>query len=168
MNLRKFCHLPIITVCFSLVASVSVHAQESSPKPQNNWSVGCTSTARGAETDCRMEQQIVVAKTRQLLLQATITIPGTTRKPILIFKSPTQLLLTAGVTVDVDGTLSENLPYYTCDTQNCFARAQLSDALLAAMKKGAELNVSFDNLNGNKIKVAMSLEGFTAAYTKVE
>jgi invasion protein IalB len=50
----------------------------------------------------------------------------------------------------------------------CYAGAPLSDALLAAMFKGKTLNVTFQNLNKEPIKLPMSLTGFSATYGKIK
>ena len=115
-----------------------------------------------------MEQGIYIAQSGKLILQATITIPAETRKPVLIFKGPTQLLLTAGIALDVDGSNKLNLPFYTCDRINCYARAEMEEAAMIAMTNGGNLNVLFKNLTGETIKVEMPLNGFTAAYNMIK
>jgi len=133
-----------------------------------SWLSTCQGPGRAAELECQMEQRAVISGSGQLIGSITIRVPSQTRKPVLMIRGPLGLSLAGGVTVDVDDASPLALPLQTCDAGGCYAGAPVSDELLAAMFKGQKLNVTFQNLNKEPIKLPMSLAGFSATYGKIK
>lgn len=141
-------------------------ANKQAPAP--SWLSTCQGPGRAAELECQMEQRAVISGSGQLIGSITIRVPSQTRKPVLMIRGPLGLSLAGGVTLDVDGAAPVSLPLQTCDAGGCYAGAPVSDELLAAMFKGQKLNVTFQNLNKEPIKLPMSLAGFSATYGKIK
>jgi invasion protein IalB len=72
------------------------------------------------------------------------------------------------VSLAVDGGAGETLPIQTCEASGCYIGSALSPTLLAAMKKGKQLVVTFQNTQKNAIAMPISLNGFTAAFASIE
>ena len=85
----------------------------------------------------------------------------------MLFHLPHGLFIPAGVTMDIDGTKIETLAIQTCDAKGCYAGAPLTPDKIAAMNKGAKLNVAFQTLKKQKIVVPVALKGFAATYKQL-
>jgi len=133
-----------------------------------SWLSTCQGPGRAAELECQMEQRAVISGSGQLIGSITIRVPSQTRKPVLMIRGPLGLSLADGVTIDVDGATPQALPLQTCDAGGCYAGAPITDELLNAMFKGQKLNVTFQNLSKEPIKLPMSLAGFSATYGKIK
>jgi invasion protein IalB len=156
-----------LPVAALLLALPQVAAAQDAPPPPG-WISACQGPARSDALDCQMEQRAVMSGTGQLVGSVTVRVPAETRKPVLMIRGPLGLSLAGGVVIDVDGAAAETLPLQTCDAGGCYAGAPVPDALLAAMFKGNILNVAFQNLNKETIKLPMSLAGFSAVYGKIK
>lgn len=131
------------------------------------WSTGCSSDGRSAALDCSVEQRAVVTNTGQLVTLVRVRVPADTKKPVMMVQVPLGLFLPAGVTVDVDGNNIQKLGVQTCDTTGCYAGSPISPEVLTAMFGGQKLNVSFQPLNKQPVKIPMELNGFRAAFIKI-
>jgi len=136
--------------------------------PREAWATNCSSPARGQAQDCAMEQRAVASETGQAIAQITIRVPQDTKKPVTMVQVPLGLFLPAGLSVDVDGDLSENFPFQTCNNNGCFVGFPIPDVMLKAMFNGGKLNLTFQNLNKKPVVLPMSLSGFTGAYNKIK
>jgi invasion protein IalB len=144
-------------------------AQSTTPQSELHeapgWTVNCVNSGEGL--DCKAAQTIVLAKTRQLLLSASVNKPAGDENAALLLRLPHGLFNPAGVTVAVDDGEPELLAIQTCDAKGCYAGAALAPEKLGAMSKGQKLNVIFQNLKKQKITVPLPLKGFAEAYSKL-
>ena len=60
-----------------------------------------------------------------------------------------------------------DLQIQTCEARGCYANTPISPEMLAAMKTGKQLKVSFQNLAKETIAIPMPLADFAAAYEKI-
>jgi len=67
----------------------------------------------------------------------------------------------------VDDAARGELTVQTCDKRGCYAGMALSAQRLEALKRGARLTLSFQNLEKRTVRVPVSLKGFTAAIAKL-
>jgi len=158
---------PALTAAALLLAAPTLSAAQDAPAPPG-WISACQGPSRADALECQMEQRAVLSGSGQLVGSVTVRVPSQTRKPVLMIRGPLGLSLAGGVGIDVDGAAAETLPLQTCDAGGCYAGAPISDALLDAMFKGKTLNVTFQNLNKEPIKLPMSLTGFSATYGKIK
>jgi invasion protein IalB len=158
---------PLLSAAALLLAAPTLSTAQDAPAPPS-WISACQGPSRAEGLECQMEQRAVLSGSGQLVGSVTVRVPSETRKPVLMIRGPLGLSLASGVGLDVDDAAAETLPLQTCDAGGCYAGAPLSDALLAAMFKGKTLNVTFQNLNKEPIKLPMSLAGFSATYGKIK
>ena len=140
---------------------------EAAPAPPG-WIARCTSANRGAPLECAAEQTAVLSKTGQLIVLINIRVPGDTRTPVAIVQLPLGLNLPAGAKLQVDEGKTTDLQIQTCEQRGCFTNSPISPDMLAAMKAGKQLKVSFQNLSKETITIPMPLTDFTAAYEKIK
>jgi invasion protein IalB len=132
------------------------------------WSARCSSASRGAPLECLIEQTAVLTKTGQLIVLIDIRVPSDTHVPIAVVQLPLGLNLPAGAKLQVDDGKTTDVQIQTCEQRGCYANAPISPEMLAAMKTGKQLKVTFQNLAKEVIAIPMPLTDFAAAYDKIK
>jgi invasion protein IalB len=133
--------------------------------PTQGWLVNCAKAADGMT--CRATQSIGSADGKQLLAGVAIfKMTGTTGFGISL-QLPHGLFLPAGASVQVDTEPAQTMVVETCDHRGCFAGGVIGDKVLAAMRKGKVLAITFQNLTKNNVKVQLPLSGFPDALAKL-
>ena len=171
--MRRALGTAVVTFLISLVVALSPAAPQNAPQqpsaaPQapQRWQVQCASRARAIPPDCVLAQGIAIGG--QASIRFNIRVAGEARKPLLVLQTPLGSLLSAGITLDVDGAKALRLEYRNCDGNGCYAKSPVSDDFLQAMFRGQTLNITIQALNGQPAKAAMDLAGFTAAYRNIQ
>ena len=142
-------------------------APANTPAPPG-WVSRCSSASRDAPLECAVEQTAVLTKTGQLIVLLNIRVASDTRQPIAIIQLPLGLNLPAGAKLQVDDGKVSDLQIQTCEQRGCYANSPISADMLAAMKSGKQLKVSFQNLGKETITIPMPLADFAAAYDKIK
>jgi invasion protein IalB len=132
------------------------------------WIARCTSASRDAPMECAVEQTAVLTKTGQLIVLLNIRVASDTRTPIAVIQLPLGLNLPAGAKLQVDDGKTADLHIQTCEQRGCYANTPISAEMLAEMKSGKQLKVSFQNLAKETISIPMPLADFAAAYDKIK
>jgi invasion protein IalB len=138
------------------------------PPAPSEWVSRCASEARQGALECALEQTAVLQKTGQLIAAVSVRVPSDTRQPIIAVQIPVGLFLPAGVTLQIDDKKPLTLPLQTCDLKGCYAGMPISPDMLAELKGGKKLAVSFQNLTKENITVPMQLTNFEPAYQKIQ
>ncbi|MCL6282137.1 invasion associated locus B family protein [Ruegeria sp. 2012CJ41-6] len=83
---------------------------------------------------------------------------------------PLETLLTAQLTISVDGAPGKRYNYTLCNPVGCVAQIGLTQEDIDAMKKGTEATISLVPAPApdQKIDIKMSLKGFTAGFDAVD
>jgi invasion protein IalB len=142
-------------------------APANTPAPPG-WAARCTSASREAPLECVMEQTAVLSKTGQLIVLVNIRVPSDTHMPVALVQLPLGLNLPAGAKFQVDDGKPVELQIQTCENRGCYASAPIPPDLLAALKSGKQLKVSFQNLGKETITIPMPLTDFAAAFDKIK
>jgi len=135
---------------------------------QSGWAVRCSSASREAPLECAMEQTAVLSKTGQLIVLVNIRVPSDTRVPVAMVQLPLGLNLPGGAKLQVDDGKTADLQIQTCENRGCYAGTAIAPDVLAALKSGKELKLSFQNLAKETITIPMPLTDFAAAYDKIK
>ncbi|QWG26033.1 invasion associated locus B family protein [Bradyrhizobium sediminis] len=136
--------------------------------PTAGWAARCTSASRTAPLECAMEQTAVLSKTGQLIVLVNIRVPADTKAPVALVQLPLGLNLPGGAKLQVDDGKVTDLQIQTCENRGCYAGSPIAPDLLAALKSGKQLKVSFQNLAKETITIPMPLADFAAAYDKIK
>lgn len=135
---------------------------------QAGWIARCTSASRDAPLECAIEQNAVLTKTGQTIVLINIRIAPDTRTPIALLQLPLGLNLPVGAKLQVDEGKTVDLPIQTCENRGCYASIPVAPDLLAALRSGKQLKVSFQNMAKETIAIPMPLGDFAAAYDKIK
>jgi invasion protein IalB len=180
-----------VAVAAAAISGVCGHSHAQAPKAKNNaapmaqaapaptsenantpappgWVARCSSASRGAPLECAIEQSAVLTKTGQLIVLVNVRVPAETRVPVALVQLPLGLNLPAGAKFQVDDGKTSDLQIQTCEARGCYANLQISPDVLAALKSGKQLKVSFQNMAKETITIPMPLADFGAAYEKIK
>lgn len=158
-------------------AAPSAPAAQPAPAPaqgdgaaaqQPGWIARCTSVSRDAPLECAIEQNAVLTKTGQTIVLINIRIPTDTRTPVALLQLPLGLNLPVGAKLQVDEGKAVDLQIQTCENRGCYASTPITPDLLASLKSGNQLKVSFQNMAKETIAIPMPLNDFAAAYDKIK
>ena len=81
---------------------------------------------------------------------------------------PLGLNLPAGAKLQIDEGKASDMQIQTCEARGCYANLPISPEMLATLKSGKQLKVSFQNLAKETITIPMPLADFAAAYEKIK
>jgi invasion protein IalB len=143
-------------------------ADNASTPPPPGWIARCGSASRDAPLECAIEQNAVLPRTGQLVIAVNIRVPADTRAPSALIQLPLGLNIPNGAKLQVDEGKTTDLQIQTCEARGCYAGTTIAPDLLAAMKSGKQLKVSFQNLNKETLTVPLPLADFAAAYEKIK
>jgi invasion protein IalB len=136
--------------------------------PQPGWAARCSSVSRDAPPECAVEQTAVLSKTGQLIVLVNIRVPSDTRAPIALVQLPLGLNLPAGAKLQIDDGKAVDLQVQTCESRGCYASTPVAADMLAALKSGKQLKISFQTMSKETIAIPMPLGDFAAAYDKIK
>jgi invasion protein IalB len=149
-------------------ASPSPGAATPNTPPPPGWVPRCASNSREAPLECAIEESAYVTKTGQLLVQVDIRVTSDTRTPVGLLLLPLGLNLPVGAKLQVDSGKPVDVQIQTCEQRGCFVNLPVSPELLAQLKSGKELKVSFQNLAKETMTIPLPLADFAAAYDKIK
>ena len=149
-------------------AGSQAEATAANTPPPPGWVARCSSVSRDAPLECAIEQTAVLSKTGQLIVLINIRVPSDTHTPVAIVQLPLGINLPAGARLQVDDGKTSDLQIQTCEARGCYANAPITPDMLAAMKSGKQLKVSFQNLAKEVISIPMPLADFATAYDKIK
>jgi invasion protein IalB len=131
------------------------------PSPQT-WFKVC---AKQADVDVCNTQLQVIAQNGQLVTAVSLLdIKGKTNRKIFQVSVPPGRLLQPGIAMAIDGGEPQKVDYSVCFADRCIAEAELTDKLLASLKKGGALTLTSVNFQRQQNPVNVTLSGFTGAY----
>ena len=136
--------------------------------PQPGWAARCSSVSRDTPLECAIEQTAVLSKTGQLIVLVNIRVPSDTRSPIALVQLPLGLNLPAGAKLQIDDGKAVDLQVQTCESRGCYASTPVAADMLAALKSGKQLKISFQTMTKETIAIPMPLGDFAAAYDKIK
>jgi invasion protein IalB len=144
------------------------NASAATTPPPPGWAARCGSTSRDAPLECAIEQSAVLPRTGQLVILVNIRVPADTHTPSALIQLPLGLNLPGGAKLQVDDGAATDMQIQTCEARGCYAGTTIAPELLAAMKSGKQLKISFQNLNKETLTVPLPLADFAAAYDKIK
>lgn len=136
--------------------------------PAPGWAARCGSVSRDAPLECAIEQNAVLPRTGQLVIAVNIRVPADTHTPSALIQLPLGLNIPNGAKLQVDDGKAADMQIQTCEARGCYAGTTIAPDLLAAMKSGKQLKISFQNLNKETLTVPLPLADFAAAYEKIK
>ena len=150
--------LTILSVIAFVYASPSLAAKEA-------WKTRCDDSGY-----CEMYQRLDAKQEGEgsaRLAEFAIGIPKGQETAKGVVALPLGILLKPGVGFFVDKDASYKFDINHCLNSGCFAHIDVKGPVLESLKKGNEASFVFFIQTGQKVRIPMSLAGFTKAYKKI-
>lgn len=117
---------------------------------------------------CEVFQTLVLKQNNMRIAEVAISLPegheGSAKMAVIL---PLGIILSKGITVQVDNNAALKTPLYSCNNAGCLAHITLSPVLTKTMREGKTLNIVFLDSTHKKIKVEMALKGFSQALSEL-
>jgi len=134
------------------------------PRQIQDWTLRCDAPAAGSLAGpCYMVQDIAAPEGQGRIAQMIVGHFGQDRLLGALVFVPLGTRLPPGLVIGVDKNQPRRFPFQLCSPNGCQAQIALDDAFLAELKSGATAEAVFEDANGRKLTVQISLRGFTAA-----
>lgn len=140
---------------------------EEAPRQFDDWALECGKPEGMERETCYMFQNIVVRDTGQRLLHTAVGYAADGSTPMLLLTAPLGVHLPGGVSLQIDDAEPMRLPFERCTSRGCHAAAALEPDVVAALKAGLELKVTFSDGASEPVTLPVSLRGFTRAYREI-
>ncbi len=139
-------------------------------KEIGNWEMRCIKTEEEVDP-CQMYQLLADGEGAPVAEVSLFRLPGGGQaKAGATVVVPLETALPALLTLSVDGGKARRYPYAFCNPVGCYVRMGLTDADIAAFKRGnaATLALVPAPAPDQLVTLDLSLKGFTAGYDKVD
>ncbi|MCK0166447.1 invasion associated locus B family protein [Jannaschia sp. S6380] len=136
-----------------------------------DWEVRCLKAPEGQDDPCQLYQRLADQQGNPTADVNVFDLPdGGEIVAGATVLTPLQTLLTAQVTMTIDGGQTRRYPFSFCDQSGCYSRMGFTAADVAALKRGASatLVVVPALAPDQRAELEMSLSGFTAGLAAVE
>ena len=127
------------------------------------WLMSCSNQLTPDELMCEISQTIVLSNGNQRLATVSLTRAAGKSETNAVFLLPVGISIPEGVSISVDETEIAQLNYQSCDVQGCFATSAVDDTWLGAMRAGQQMFIGLKSRDGQDIRLAIQLDGFTKA-----
>ncbi|MCB1736115.1 MAG: invasion associated locus B family protein [Gammaproteobacteria bacterium] len=151
-----------------LVAPAAVFAKPDKDAVFKDWRGQCETPEGSDQEICHVFQNLVVKETQQQLLHVMVLQTPKREEPVMIATLPLGVALRPGIQIQVDEVEPFSMMFETCTPVGCRAGLLLKPEILSAFQKGAKGTVSFFNLQGKRLNVPLSLNGFTQAVASLK
>ena len=136
-----------------------------------DWEIRCLRAPEGQEDPCQMYQRLADQQGNPTADVNIFDLPdGGEVVAGATVLTPLQTLLTAQVTMTVDGGQPRRYPFSFCDPTGCYARMGFTAQDVASLKRGAKATIVVVPALApdQRAEMTMSLTGFTAGLAAVE
>lgn len=133
-----------------------------------DWTVRCDAPTAGSMAGpCYMVQDITAPTGEGRIAQVLVGHFGPERLLGAVVFVPLGTRLPPGLLIGVDANDPRRFPYQLCSPNGCRAQIALDEAFLNELKAGVKAEAVFEDANGRKLAVQISLRGFTAALDEI-
>ncbi len=134
-----------------------------------SWEVACSPQG----DNCAMAQigkdssgtpvlEMVVRK-----LKEPLEADGRTATAVLDIITPLGVVLTSGLSLQIDSGTEEAAPFQICTEQGCLVREPVDDGLIGRLKAGGNAKITVVAANQGDVSSTISLSGFTKAFNSL-
>jgi invasion protein IalB len=134
-----------------------------------DWNINCLKAPEGQSDPCSMFQLLLDEQENPVAEMSLFHFGNGEIEAAATVTVPLDTLLTAQLTLTVDGANGRRYPFTVCSPTGCQARVGLTKEDVSLLKKGAKATLTIVPYAAPDVKVpvTVSLTGFTAAYTRV-
>lgn len=156
--MRRFVISVLSAAVFLMVSASGAYAAS-----DKAWDVRCKTNEKDSKEYCEMFQMITVKDTGQRFVELAF-FKGQDNKMGGIIILPLGLMVAKQVMMQIDEGDAMAFSFHTCTPGGCLGRINVSDKLMAQMRKGSHLKIATHDQSGKTFNVKLSLSGFSKAY----
>ncbi len=142
-------------------------AEAAAKAPPQPWNVSCSAVGGQAGLNCSMVQTVFAKNSRLRIISVSISRAAAASGLQLQLSLPHGVALQSGAEIWVDKGAPKKLPIRNADANGSYAFAEIDSELLGSLRKGSLLNTAFQTLDGKRVVLQISLNGFTSAFAKL-
>jgi invasion protein IalB len=152
----------LLAAAFLLGASIFPAAAAGKAKdPDSYWTVRCEKGAKNDKSGkCEIFQRLVLQESGKRVAEMAIGFPEKKDSARGVIVLPLGVLLTEGMTLQVDTNPAFAFKVRYCSNDGCFAYVNLNRAVLDTMRKGSKAKITFRTMQGKNVNVVISLKDF--------
>ena len=135
-----------------------------------DWTVVCDQPEQLEEEICLIVQQKNLRNSNQPVIRIEVGYSPQNGQPLLlatVSTTPLGITLPHGLEIQVDELEAIRYAFGSCIAAGCVVGINLTEEQVAEFKRGNEAKFTFQDTQGRRITVPISLAGFTAAYNAV-
>jgi len=133
-----------------------------------DWTARCEQAPGTSTERCFIFQNLVLKESGQRLVHVAVGYLAANGQAAAVITMPLGISLPPGASIGVDGGAPRKIVIERCDRDGCVGAVALSEQLIAELKRGRELRVSFHDGTRRRIAVPVSLLGFTAGFNALD
>jgi invasion protein IalB len=119
--------------------------------------------------DCSAVQNLFLKQTGKRFISVVVRVPAETKKPKMLVLLPLGTYLPAGVSLQFGREGAKKLAIESCDQSACVAQYDVTEADMATLMKGDDLNLSIQGgPDGKPTTFTVPALGFADAYAKIK
>ena len=136
-------------------------------QPIGDWVFNCDMNPQTSKKQCTIQQQLTDEKTKSVVFAWVIGNDGSGRL-VAIWQTPTGVLLSRGVVVNVGAEKPVSVPYSSCLTGHCEAIANLAPDFIDLLKKATKATATVYTVGGRGLTFTLSVNGLAQAIDAVK
>lgn len=159
------------TVVILAASAVLIAAPAMAQEEGSAWGVACSTEGEARLCSVRQELFVTESDAADAPLQRLLTVaiqPDRSGADSLLLILPHGVLFPAGVFAGVDQATPGALQMLTSEPTGALASAPLTMEMLAAMRSGNDLQVTFSTVDGQTLTVPVTLEDFGPAFDRMK
>ncbi len=132
--------------------------------PSQEWVKVCGEDPGAKKTICYTTRDFLAAENNQPIMAAAVYDVQNDPKKFVRFLLPLTFMIQPGIRFTVDANQPVAGKFQICFPNGCFAEAEVTEAFINTMKKGANLKIDAQNNQGREISFMMPLTGFQKSF----
>ena len=153
----------VLASIFFLTIWGSAQAGSAREKDYQDWRLRCEQKNDDDPELCFILQIAKSSKDNRSVLRIGVRYPEPNEPAMVFLTLPLGIYLPAGLLIQIDEGETLKIPVEICVPNGCHTRIDLVGDLLKNMKAGSRAKLTFHDSHQQRIKVPISLAGFTAA-----
>src|SRR5665213_855902 len=136
-------------------------------QPIGDWVFNCDMNPQTSKKQCTIQQQLTDEKTKSVVFAWVIGNDGSGRL-VAIWQTPTGVLLSRGVVVNVGTEKPVSVPYSSCLTGHCEAIANLAPDFIEKLAGADSATATVYTVGGKGLTFKLSVNGLAQAIDAVK
>jgi len=147
---------------FALTGASAQTKTQTTTTKIGGWSVVCNESGDPPTKVCSANYQLRDKKSNATIFTWLIG-KNNEKKLMLEFFGPTEILITPGIAMTLDGGEAHKVDYVACGKTSCRARIAIDDGLLAELQAAKKAKIGIAAVNGKLVEFSLDTTGLDQA-----